>query len=83
MTQTLNRTSSDIQLNVMEKRESYAPSPAEDEEVMVPYDSYSIDYPMQSEEERALVRKLDLYIMPLVCILDFLQVFILLRTVCG
>ncbi|KAG2223092.1 hypothetical protein INT45_008940 [Circinella minor] len=34
---------------------------------------YSEDEQERTAEERALVRKLDLYIMPIICILDFIQ----------
>jgi hypothetical protein len=39
------------------------------------YDAYyrEDDIPM-SVEEKALVRKIDFFLMPLVCIIDFLQV---------
>lgn len=66
-------TSSDIHLNTMEKRSENSDYLAEEA-----YDaSYAYttgdDY-VQSDEERALVRKLDLLIMPIVCVLVFMQV---------
>ncbi|KAI9499294.1 major facilitator superfamily domain-containing protein [Zychaea mexicana] len=60
----------------MEKRASQSLYAATDEQYEA-YDTsygYSVeDEPEKSSEERALVRKLDLYIMPIVCVLDFIQ----------
>ncbi|KAI9278607.1 major facilitator superfamily domain-containing protein [Phascolomyces articulosus] len=64
-----------IRLNNLEKRTSQSYY-ATDGEHYDGYDTsygYSEDDPEKTAEERALVRKLDLYIMPIVCILDFIQ----------
>lgn len=71
-----NINGSDVELNTMEKRLS--PSLYAVEAQYDHYDTsygYSVDEPVKTEEERALVRKLDFYIMPIICILDFLQVY--------
>ncbi|KAI8142048.1 major facilitator superfamily domain-containing protein [Fennellomyces sp. T-0311] len=71
----LTTNSSDIiRLNTMEKPTNQSYYATDDQ-----YDAYDTSYsysdeePLKSDEERALVRKLDLYIMPIVCILDFIQ----------
>ncbi|CDH52324.1 mfs allantoate transporter [Lichtheimia corymbifera JMRC:FSU:9682] len=69
-----NINGSDVELNTMEKRLS--PSLYAVEAQYDHYDTsygYSVDEPVKTAEERALVRKLDFYIMPIICILDFLQ----------
>ena len=74
---SIRANSSDlIRLNKMEKPHSPAYY-ATTEEHFDSYDTsygYSEDEQERTAEERALVRKLDLYIMPIVCILDFIQV---------
>ena len=74
---SIRANSSDlIRLNKMEKPHSPAYY-ATNEEHFDSYDTsygYSEDEQERTAEERALVRKLDLYIMPIVCILDFIQV---------
>ncbi|KAI9316391.1 major facilitator superfamily domain-containing protein [Dichotomocladium elegans] len=62
---------SEVELNNMEKTST--PSLyAENNRYDTSY-GYSVEEPIKSSEERALVRKLDFYIMPIICVLDFLQ----------
>lgn len=45
-----------------------------DTETIDRYDAYQDDDIPMSMEEKALVRKIDFFLMPLVCLIDFLQV---------
>lgn len=67
-------SSSDIGLNEMEKRSENSDYIATEAAYDASY-TYTIedDY-VQSDEERTLVRKLDILIMPIVCVLVFMQV---------
>lgn len=67
-------SSSDIGLNEMEKRSENSDYIATEAAYDASY-TYTIedDY-VQSDEERVLVRKLDILIMPIVCVLVFMQV---------
>lgn len=46
------------------------------------YEAYRDDDIPMSTEEKALVRKIDFFLMPLVCTIDFLQVFFFLKKKC-
>lgn len=73
--------SSDIQLNMMEEKRSSQPSSFytrdpiyhyDDDEL--PYEATYGDEPM-SAEERALVRKIDFFVLPIICTINLLQVY--------
>lgn len=80
----LSRTSSDIPTDMIEKRSNQSLYGRHD---MYDGDSgydrssfYSEDEPMSSEE-KALVRKIDFFILPFICIINLLQVHLSLRPI--
>lgn len=61
-------------MDSLEKRSTKSLSGYYDKDRLTNYEEYNEnDIPM-SMEEKALVRKIDLFLMPLVCLIDFFQV---------
>lgn len=73
-------TASDIPMDTMEKASSQSLYGREYDQSYMYNDNYYQNYGdphedlPESEEERALVRKIDLLVMPVVCLIDLLQV---------
>ena len=61
-------------MDMQEKTSNKSLTSAYDKEEIGRYDDYEQDDVPMSAEEKALVRKIDLYILPIICMIDFFQV---------
>ncbi|CEG63680.1 hypothetical protein RMATCC62417_00788 [Rhizopus microsporus] len=60
-------------MDMQEKMSNKSLTSAYDKEEIGRYDDYEQDDVPMSAEEKALVRKIDLYILPIICMIDFFQ----------